>query len=188
MLKAKALIIGKNPYNKENENYSNIKLDGYPTENVAFLPYVYKDSYNKNSIITYRRIISFIKGKLLSCEEINQLPDPKDIAKDFMEKGVFFINESEFKIDENKSLIIDNNENNDNNELKYDEETEIYCFGTDAIKRFETYTYLNKVHNYPHPSPKNNHSFWKKYDNGYSSQNYSKDDKFDSSFLINTLK
>lgn len=185
MLKAKALIIGKNPYNKENENYSNIKLDGYPTKNVAFLPYVYKDSYNKNSIITYRRIISFIMGKVLSCEEINQLPDPKDIAKNFMEKGVFFINESEFKIDENESLIIGNNSNN---ELKYDEKTEIYCFGTDAIKKFETYNYLNKVHNYPHPSPKNNHSFWEKYDNRYSSQNYTEEDKFDTTYLISTLK
>lgn len=185
MLKAKALIIGKDPYNKDNKNYSNIKIDDYPTKNVAFLPDLYSDSYNKNSIITYRRIISFIIGKLLSCEEINQLPDPKDIAKDFMEKGVFFINESEFKIDENESLIIGNN---DNSELKYDEKTEIYCFGTDAIKKFETYTYLNKVHNYPHPSPKNNHSFWEKYDNRYSSQNYAEEDKFDTSYLINTLK
>ncbi|MDW4225825.1 hypothetical protein [Staphylococcus saprophyticus] len=185
MLKAKALIIGKSPYNKKNIYYSNIKLKNYPTKNVAFLPLVYNDTYNKNSIITYRRIISFIKGELLTCEKINQLSDPRDIAKDFMEKDIFFINQSEFKIDENKSLIIGNN---GNTELKYDKDTEIYCFGSDAIKKFKNHTYLNKVHNYPHPSPRNNHPFWEKYDNGYSSQNYTENDKFNPSFLINTLK
>ncbi|MDW4190076.1 hypothetical protein QI203_01670 [Staphylococcus saprophyticus] len=180
MNKAKILVIGKNSYNPSNKNYSNMQIDDYPTDNVAFFPYKKAKNYNLYELTTYRRIIGFIKNKKFKETEFNKLPTPKTLANAFKEKGVYFINALEFDLD---GFTIQSE--NKKNKLLFDSSTKILCFGTHAIDKFEGY---NNVHNFPHPSPLNNNEFWENYDDKYSKKKYDFNYKFDQNYLPNTLK
>ncbi|RTX74392.1 hypothetical protein CD117_03015 [Mammaliicoccus sciuri] len=180
MNEAKLLIIGKDSYNPSNKNYTNLKIDDYPTDNVAFFPCRKEETYNLYNLTTYRRILGFIKNEKLTEIEFNKLPTPKTIANQFMKKGVYFINALEFDL---KGYTIQSK--NKKNKLIFDSSTIILCFGTDAIDKFKNY---ENVHQFPHPSPLNNNKFWEKYDNEYSSKDYNFDYIFEQIYLPSTLK
>lgn len=165
MKQVKTLFVGKDPYNPQNKKYKNLNIDNYPTENVAFFPELTDPNHCLFKITTYRRMIGFIYNQEFTKSEFNKLDSPKKIAKEFMRNDIYFLNASEFEL--NNNIL-----KTENTELFLNKKTQVLCFGTDAIKKFKSFKSIKK---FPHPSPLNNNEFWDDYDVKYKNQNYTKD-------------
>ena len=157
MLKAKCILIGKSPYN-ENDDYKLLVDVFYPTKNIAFFPEVINGNYNLYNLTTYRRILSFLHARSLTEKEFNNLDNPKSLVRYYLKKGIYFINQSEIKI---KNSTIQDLYKND---LFSINDTTIICFGDDAFNKFKDFKNIIKC---PHPSKQVSHKFWEKYDNEY---------------------
>jgi len=148
----------------------------YPTGNIAFFPEVVDNSYDLYDLTTYRRILSFLHGRALTKEEINNLDDPRSLVRYYLKKGIYFINQSNFKV--KNSIIQDLKGNN----LFSINDTMIICFGNEAFDKFKNFKDIIKC---PHPSKQVSHKFWEKYDKEYR-KDYN--DNFDFQNFLCTLK
>lgn len=174
MINANCILIGESPYG-ENKNYKALEMKEYPTGIVAFFPEILKKDYDLDKLDTYRRIQGFLHSKPLSKEEINSLDSPKKLAQDYLNKGIYFINQDQIS-------IIESEIHYKNEAIFCISKTKIICFGDKAFEKFEN---ISNVIKCPHPSRQVSHKFWEKYDHKYRNDY---DYNFDFQNFFYTLK
>lgn len=197
IINIKYLFIGVSDYNPSNKKYTNVTLDDYPTDTVAFFPNHKNNDWLK--IVSFKRILGLLYSKKISTEDIfwniTSSKSPCELAKNLQEKGIFFCNLDRIKVTNNIQFPIKNFEVEKNKKLKgfkklnpeqkdnkkhvwnITKSTKILCFASDPIKEItkmvvENNLPLENLSTFPHPAKNNNHIIWKNFDNEYEPITY----------------
>ncbi|KAA9274324.1 hypothetical protein I3V49_04330 [Staphylococcus epidermidis] len=198
-IQIKYLFIGISDYNPTKSEFTNVTLEDYPTDTVAFFP-----NHNNNKyleIVSFKRILGLLYDKQISKKDkflnITNCKTPTELAKKLQEEEIYFCNldkikgnsriifpDKNFKVknDDKDSYSGDKSGNPNNVEKtiwKITKDTKVLCFGSDPIKditkKFEENNLpIENLSTFPHPSKNNSNEFWKCFDKEYDPIEYNK--------------
>lgn len=175
------LIVGNSNFNPSDSSYTNIKLNYYPTDTVAFFPNHINNDWLE--IVSFKRILGFLYDIKMSNKQnfstVTLCNNPKSLALKLRKKRIYFCN----LVDIQKSNSITFPKNNfiltKTNGLvwKISDNTKILCFGSDPIKEMtkkviENNLPFENLSTFPHPAKNNNHIIWQHFDNEFEPTTY----------------